>query len=141
MVIGIQRDEFGFPVTLEQQPDLIDVIGHYSSGKGGFWIALDNKKLVGSIGLLDLGAGQSSLRKMFVLPEYRGSGVAFDLLVHLIEFAKAKNFNDIYLGTTSKYHAALRFYEKNDFVRVNESDLPNGFPKFAPEDVFCHLAL
>ena len=57
MVIGIQRDEFGFPVTLEQQPDLIDVIGHYSSGQGGFWIALDNKKLVGSIGLLDLGAG------------------------------------------------------------------------------------
>jgi GNAT superfamily N-acetyltransferase len=141
LVVGIQRDEFGFPVSADQQPDLLDVPGHYRSGSGNFWIALAGERLVGTIGLMDLGGGRGSLRKMFVLPELRGAGVAPRLLECLLGWARTHGFKTLYLGTTCKYHAAHRFYEKNGFTRLPARDLPEGFPRFDIEDRFYSRAL
>jgi GNAT superfamily N-acetyltransferase len=141
LVVGIQRDEFGFPVSADQQPDLLDVAGHYRSGSGNFWVALANDRLVGTIGLLDLGGGLGSLRKMFVLPEFRGAGVAPRLLERLLDWARTHEFATLYLGTTSKYHAAHRFYEKNGFTRLPAEGLPEGFPRFDIEDRFYSRSL
>ena len=141
LVVGIQRDEFGFPVSASQQPDLLDVGKHYRAGSGNFWIALAGDRLVGTIGLLDLGGGRASLRKMFVRPEFRGKGVAPALLERLLDWAENHDFSAIYLGTTSKYHAAHRFYEKHGFTRVSAESLPEGFPRFEIEDRFYARSL
>lgn len=141
LVVGIQRDEFGFPVSAEEQPDLLEVRRHYGVGAGNFWIALVNDRLVGTIGLLDLGGGRASLRKMFVAPELRGKGVALLLLERLMQWARSHDFSTIYLGTTSKYHAAHRFYEKHGFTRIPAECLPEGFPRFEIEDRFYSRTL
>jgi hypothetical protein len=36
LVLGIQREEFGVPVTLEEQPDLRDVPSYYQKDHGAF---------------------------------------------------------------------------------------------------------
>jgi hypothetical protein len=36
LVLDIQRREFGIPVTLDTQPDLIDVAGFFRKGAGEF---------------------------------------------------------------------------------------------------------
>ena len=141
LVVGIQRDEFGFPVSADQQPDLLDVPGHYRRGSGNFWIALADGRLVGTIGLMDLGGGRGSLRKMFVPPEFRGAGVAPRLLETLLDWARTRGFTTLYLGTTSKYHAAHRFYEKHGFARLEADRLPQGFPRFDIEDRFYSRSL
>ena len=136
LVVGIQRDEFGFPVNATHQPDLQHISEHYLGGLGNFWIALSNDRLVGSIGLMDLGGGQSCLRKMFVHPEFRGLDVATLLFERLLAWAKNHHFSTMYLGTTSKYHAAHRFYEKNGFTKISAVNLPKSFPQFEIEDCF-----
>ncbi|HEX2683161.1 MAG TPA: GNAT family N-acetyltransferase, partial [Ferruginibacter sp.] len=82
------------------------------------------------IALLDIGQRKGALRKMFVAREYRGMPWAAgqQLLDTLLYWAKEKKFGEIYLGTTAKFLAAHRFYEKNGFAAINKETLPGGFP-------------
>jgi len=74
LIVSIQQREFNIPITAEDQPDLLDIPNYYQKNCGIFWVALHNEDVVGTISLLDIGNGQSALRKMFVPQHYRGSG-------------------------------------------------------------------
>src|SRR5215470_19353281 len=130
LILDIQRTEFGIPITLEEQPDLSDVNNFYQTKNGNFWVALVDSAVVGTIALLDIGNRQGALRKMFVHKAYRGRsfGVGQKLLDNLFEWAVQKNFREILLGTTEKFVAAQRFYEKNGFIEIEKKTLPTEFP-------------
>ena len=142
VILPIQREEFGFPSTIESQPDLLDIPNFYQSGAGGFWIALEGTKVVGTIALRDIGNHHGALRKMFVRATHRGKGysVAERLLGHLVNASRGK-LSDIFLGTTERYLAAHRFYEKNGFNRIADSALPMAFPRVAASTRFYRLAV
>lgn len=129
LILPIQREEFGLPVSIDVQPDLLAIAEVYQRGSGQFWIALDGDKVVGTIALLDIGSQQVALRKMFVKASHRGAelGVAKALLNTALHWSREKNLRDIYLGTTAHFHAAHRFYEKNGFVEVPAIELPENF--------------
>jgi GNAT superfamily N-acetyltransferase len=130
LILTIQKDEFGIPITLNMQPDLGEIPKYYQVDNGNFWIAKMNKKVIGTIALLDIGNNKGALRKMFVAKEYRGKefGVGQSLLNNLIDWARQKQMVEILLGTTEKFVAAQRFYEKNGFVEIQKNDLPKEFP-------------
>ena len=129
-ILNIQKDEFGIPITLDMQPDLTDIPKFYQINNGNFWIAKINDKIIGTIALLDIGNNRGALRKMFVAKEYRGKefGVGQKLLTNLINWCKNKGVVELFLGTTEKFIAAQRFYEKNGFIEINKKDLPKAFP-------------
>ena len=142
LIVGIQRDEFQIPITLKDQPDLQDIPGFYQQGAGNFWVAVAKGEVVGTVALLDLGNHQAALRKMFVHASYRGRrhGVSARLLDTLLEWARARGVKDLYLGTTEKFLAAHRFYERNGFQQIAPSELPPRFPKMAVDSRFYHRA-
>jgi GNAT superfamily N-acetyltransferase len=144
LVLGIQREEFGVPVTLEEQPDLRDVPSYYRKDNGAFWVAVDGSEIVGTVGLLDIGHGQGALRKMFVAPSHRGAavGVGAALLRTCLEWAAAAGMHDVLLGTTEQFQAAHRFYEKSGFVEIPREALPAQFPRMRLDTKFYryHLA-
>jgi N-acetylglutamate synthase-like GNAT family acetyltransferase len=143
LIVGIQRDEFKIPITLEDQPDLRDIPAFYQQGVGNFWVAVSEGDVVGTVALLDIGNHQGALRKMFVHASYRGpaSGVAARLLETLFEWSRARGVNDVYLGTTEKFLAAHRFYERNGFQQISAKELPPSFPKMALDTRFYRRAL
>ncbi|MCP4020543.1 MAG: GNAT family N-acetyltransferase [Desulfobacteraceae bacterium] len=130
LIVNIQQKEFHLPITAKDQPDLMDIKGFYQKGQGNFWAALDQDQVVGTIALLDIGNDQAALRKMFVNINYRGKekNIANQLLKTLFQWAQSKGITEIYLGTTPKFLAAHRFYEKNRFDEITEQDLPQTFP-------------
>jgi N-acetylglutamate synthase-like GNAT family acetyltransferase len=138
LIVSIQRHEFGFEIAGADQPDLSDIQNFYQTGAGGFWVALADGAVVGTIALRDIGNQQGALRKMFVKAPHRGSphAVAARLLRHLIAFANRKRVREIYLGTTEKFVAAHRFYEKNGFIRLPADKLPEAFPRMALDTRF-----
>jgi N-acetylglutamate synthase-like GNAT family acetyltransferase len=138
MIVSIQGGEFDIAITAEDQPDLRDIPNFYQRGSGNFWIALHQQTVVGSIALLDIGHGQAALRKMFVQPAYRGPvhGTARRLLETLLDWARTHQIGEIYLGTTAKFLAAHRFYEKSGFVEVARSELPAEFPVMSVDSKF-----
>ena len=142
-ILSIQRDEFGVKVTAEDQTDLREVRAVYQSGTGGFWVAEQAGRIVGTIGLIGFGEREGALRKMFVAAEARGRehGVAARLLAILVDHARAQGIIAITLGTIARLHAAIRFYETNGFKPVAPEDLPEGFPRMAVDTHFFRLEL
>jgi predicted N-acetyltransferase YhbS len=143
LVLPIQQIEFGVPITREEQPDLTDISGFFQIRQGGFWVADLDGRIVGCIGLKDIGDGQGVLKKMFVAAGLRGPEfrIGFKLLDTVLTHARRCGFADIYLGTTSVLLATHRFYEKNQFTRISPDQLPANFPHVEVDDRFYHLAL
>src|SRR5262245_5251171 len=143
LVLPIQQSEFGIPIALQDQPDIVDVDGFYRNGNGNFWVALAGTVVVGTIGLLDIGNGVGALRKMFVSAPLRGAewGVARRLLGTLLRWCGAHGFTSVYLGTTDKFLAAHRFYQKNGFIEIAKGELPPAFPVMSVDSRFYRLAL
>ena len=143
LILPIQQIEFNVPVTIEDQPDLMDIETNYQQTGGGFWGALAGQELVGTIALIDIGEHGGAIRKMFVRKEYRGKElqIAQRLLEILIGYCRRREITDLYLGTVHWLHAAIRFYERNGFVRIEKAELPASFPLMPVDNTFYHLHL
>ena len=143
LILSIQQDEFHVAITREDQPDLSDIPGFYQQGKGNFWLAVYDDQVIGTIALVDIGNGQGALRKMFVKAAFRGSryNTGHQLLQQLLIWAKQQDMGVIYSGTTEKFLAAHRFYEKNKFVQIEKRDLPAAFPDMKVDNRFYQRKL
>lgn len=143
LILPIQRDEFGINITLQNQPDLLDIPGFYQKGAGNFWLALLGGQVIGSISLLDIGNRQAALRKMFVAQPFRGAPPhpAAALLQELFSWSRAQGLAEIFLGATDKFKAAHRFYEKNGFREITKPELPPAFPVMSVDSKFYQYTL
>ncbi|WP_044199338.1 GNAT family N-acetyltransferase [Dyadobacter tibetensis] len=143
MILDIQQKEFNVPITREEQPDLYQIDSFYRGGGGEFWLATQSGEVIGSIALIHIGNQQGVIRKMFVKKDFRGKefGIAKRLLDELVARARQMGLTDIYLGTVHQLQAAIRFYEKNGFERIEKTSLPPKFPLIPIDDVFCHLKI
>lgn len=143
LILPIQQLEFNVSITVNDQPDLLDIASYYQQPGGNFWGAFSDGQLVGTIALLDIGHGAGAIRKMFVKKEFRGKekSIAQQLLNNLIAYCEAKNITDIYLGTIAQMNAAQRFYERNGFKQFAADDLPSYFPRMQVDNLFYHLQL
>jgi GNAT superfamily N-acetyltransferase len=143
LILNIQQKEFNVPVTLADQPDLLDITNFYYKPGGIFLGAFIDEKLVGTIALVKFNAEAGAIRKMFVKKEFRGKefNIAQQLLEQLIKYSKENGIKNLYLGTVSILQAALRFYEKNNFITIPKETLPADFPLMKPDNVFCQLQL
>lgn len=143
VILPIQREEFGIPITAADQPDLAAIPDFYQSGLGDFWVAKADGTVVGTIGLKDIGNRQAALRKMFVAAPWRGRahGVAARLLAELLDAARARGIETVFLGTTDRFLAAHRFYEKHGFAEMAPDALPPAFPRMAVDSKFYAIRL
>ena len=80
---------------------------------------------------------------MFVAKDYRGKefGIGQSLLITLVAWARHKGITEIFLGTTEKFIAAQRFYEKNSFVEIQKQNLPVEFPVMAVDVKFYKFSV
>ena len=139
LITDIQQIEFQVNITLADQPDLLDISNFYFQGAGHFWCAVTaENQVIGTIALIDIGATNGVIRKMFVQQAYRGKeyGIADRLLQTLEDWAIAHGIFTLTLGTFDQLHAARRFYEKKDFRPVDVLDLPPNFPRMAVDNLF-----
>lgn len=143
LILDIQQNEFGLPITIDDQPDLREVEKFYFRNNGGFWLAIDDERVVGTIALIDIGNRQSALRKMFVHKEYREKekALAQKLINTLIDWCRQSGIGEIYLGTIDTMIAAHRFYEKNGFVEIEKLALPPNFPVVRVDNKFFMRSL
>ncbi|OMQ10333.1 GNAT family N-acetyltransferase [[Flexibacter] sp. ATCC 35103] len=143
LILNIQQKEFNVAITIEDQPDLLNIQNFYYGGGGHFWGAFVDDELVGTIALVKFNNTQAAIRKMFVKKEYRGKefSIAQKLLDTLVDYCTKNQIEDLYLGTITVLEAALRFYERNNFIRIEKVSLPNTFPVMSADNVFCHLKL
>jgi GNAT superfamily N-acetyltransferase len=143
LILNIQQKEFNVPITLEDQPDLLNIKNFYFESEGCFLGAFIDGKLVGTIALVKFNNEAGAIRKMFVRKEFRGKeyNIAQQLLEQLIKYSEQNGLKNLYLGTVTILKAALRFYERNNFITIPKETLPVDFPLMRPDNVFCQLQL
>jgi putative acetyltransferase len=97
-------------------PDPFDP-GAFVAPTGGFWVAMDDREPVGSIGLTPLeGEGRAELDVKYVAPTHRRRGVAQALLSEVETHALAAGLHEIVLRAGDPQPEALRFYRAAGFV-------------------------
>lgn len=138
LIVHIQQKEFGINITLAAQPDLGSIQEYYLNQGGNFWVAVDHGEVVGTVSLLRIKNNKFALRKMFVASQYRGASfnVAGRLLHNAETWARQREGLAIYLGTTERFKAAHRFYEKHGYNNIQKTDLPSDFPVMSVDSIF-----
>jgi DNA-binding MarR family transcriptional regulator/N-acetylglutamate synthase-like GNAT family acetyltransferase len=134
MIEQIQVKEFNIAITPDiNAPVLRAEESFYYHNTCNFWYAVDEQgSIIGSIGLRKINETQGEVKKFFLIPEYRGLGIAQLLLQTLVKSALKHGFVELFLGTVEQLQAAQRFYEKVGFKVVNKGSLPRQFE-------LCHL--
>jgi len=79
-------------------------------------------RLVG-VGGIEVHGTEAELKRFYVVPDARGTGVASALLQALVQYARGNGVRVLRLETGDKQHAAIRFYRKHGFVEI---------PRFGP---------
>ena len=72
---------------------------------------------VGGVELQDAGIGE--LKRFFVLPDYRGTGVADELITALTKYATDYGLDLLRLETGDRQQSAVAFYRRHGFVAVS----------------------
>lgn len=130
LVLHFQNDGTRPKVTVNDQPDLLNIRECYINAGGNFWIAIDdNNALIGSIGIMPCSNDIAVLKKFFVYESYQGEPfhLGQKLYAALLAFANKKGFKTIMLDTPYNTVRAHKFYEKAGFKKVAESELPLTF--------------
>lgn len=123
-VMDIKANEIGWK---SDAYELRDIPKYYLGGGGNFWIALDDDKIIGTTALENMGNGQGYLKRMYLTKEYRGTGVAQEMLSVLLQYARDRQIKEIYLatGTNPNVERAIAFYDKMGFEKIME--MPENF--------------
>jgi len=103
-----------------------------------YWVALDNGKVIGTVGILVAENNFGVLKKMILKKEFRGKefGVSKKLLETVIKWCEKNSISKLYLGTMNQFKAAQAFYEKNGFKQISRNELPNNFLNNPLDKVF-----
>ncbi|MBO0994534.1 GNAT family N-acetyltransferase [Bacillus sp. SD088] len=116
LIINVHQ-EFGFDYDRRLDVDL-DKISHIYGGRGGFCIAIDNGNIIGTSALREDTQCTGTLKRMYLLPPFRGKGIGQMLLRQVIEHAKQQEYEEILLDTVTWQKSAVKLYEKYGFIKT-----------------------
>ena len=112
----IKTGENSFRDIRDSQEDLNDISSHYLSPGGQFLVAESPVGIIGFIGLQkdEYRPDAGALKRLAVLPEYRGRGIGGQLVESMVSWARASGYKSICLSTGRK-EKARGIYEKHGF--------------------------
>jgi len=71
-----------------------------------------DEQAVGAGGFKKYQPGEVEIKRMFVMPEHRGKGIAFQILQELEKWAGELNYSECILETGKKQPEAISLYQK-----------------------------
>ena len=83
-----------------------------------FLVAFDDDVAVGCGGLRTLDGSHGEIKRMYVVPERRGTGVSTALLSALEGEARGRGWDRVVLETGDQQPEAMRLYEREGYTRV-----------------------
>lgn len=101
-------------------PDLKNIKKHYFDNKGTFYVAEDEGKIVGTIGVLRENKNVARLSRMYVPSKYRAQGIGQRLLNKIFQFCKNEGYTKMILSTYPEMGPAIRFYKRNGFKKYKK---------------------
>lgn len=94
----------------------------YAEPKHAYFVVERDGRVLGGGGIAPLAGGDGDtceLRKMYFLPDARGSGAGAAMMARCLAAAREAGFTHCYLETLTGMDAAQRLYERSGFRRID----------------------
>jgi len=100
--------------------DLTDVEAHYGARAGWFSVLVDGDRVVGTVAALPKDAATVEIKRLYLLPEYRGRGLGRRLLEHALGRARDAGFREAVAWSDERLRTAHAVYARMAFERIGE---------------------
>ena len=121
------------------EDELASLPGKYAAPEGRLILAFEAKQPVGCAALRPIDEQICELKRMYVLPQYRGQGVGKTLAQRLIEEARQVGYHLMRLDTGNFLTSAIKLYESLGFKQIEPyNQVPEEIRKIA---IFMELDL
>ena len=138
LILDIQNNEAKINLSLEEQPDLLDIPTCYEKDGGEFWLAVEGDKLIGTLALMNKGNGNAVLKKGFVRSDCRKQGILGKLYATLQEFAMEQGLKTFVFDTLSVATNCHSFFEKRGYRRITKDELPFSY-EYPDRDSYLYM--
>ena len=134
-MIEVIYREYNDPIYfLGADKDLLDIENFYVYQNGEFWIEIapgDDSRIIGSIAVERDVDNKFAvwLKRFYLLPEYRGTGLAKKMHKTVMEWCRLNKINKVHLWCNSKFRLAHFFFQRNGYEKtavrsVNHTAIP-----------------
>jgi GNAT superfamily N-acetyltransferase len=132
--------EHGVDITYQGiEDELASLPGKFAPPDGRLIMAIMSEQPIGCAALRRIDEQVCELKRMFVLPQFRGKGAGKALARKLIEDARTIGYGCMRLDTGNFLTAAVQLYESLGFQRIEPyNDVPEDLRKIA---IFMELRL
>jgi len=110
-----------FSDILEEEKELKDVDDYqraYVENRGLFLVVMDENKLVGTGAIKKYDEKIAELKRIWLLEEYHGQKIGYQVVMRLLDFARANGYERVWLQTSTKQERAIRFYTRFGFYKI-----------------------
>ena len=108
--LGIDLSFQNFEAELNSLP------GCYAAPTGAIFLATENSNPIGCVAIRQFSESEAELKRMYVVPEARGRGVAKALLQQAVGMASLQGYKSIVLDTLPSMESAKKLYSQFGFV-------------------------
>ena len=102
----------------EIDDELARLPGDYAPPRGALLIAPDGNRLVAMIGLRPIDARICEMKRLFVRPDARGRGLAWQLVRAILDEARRLKYEEIRLDTLPMMGDAQKLYVAMGFIDI-----------------------
>jgi putative acetyltransferase len=97
-------------------PDIEDYQHAYNEKDGAFLVMCADERIIATGALRRLEEGIAEIKRLWLLPEFQGQGLGYQMMSTLISLAKAKGYHTLRLETSPAYQQrAYAFYHQLGF--------------------------
>ena len=109
----------GFDLSFQDfERELAGLPGEYAPPRGRLLLALAGDEAAGCVGLRPLDGVTCELKRLYVRPAYRGTGLGRRLAVEMVAAARALGYERVWLDTVPSMGAAQALYRSLGFVEI-----------------------
>ncbi len=116
-------------------PDIDNYQQHYVDNGGAFLVMSDAGRIIGTGALHRLEDQVGEIKRLWLLPEYQGQGLGYQMMQALLAVARANGYTKVRLETSPAYQPrAFQFYRQLGFYEI---------PRYGddPDDVGMEMEL
>jgi GNAT superfamily N-acetyltransferase len=120
--LGLDLCFQGFAEELERLP------GKYEAPKGRLYLCYADSLPIACAALRPLDEATAEVKRMYVHPEWRGEGIARNMLHLLLKAAEMEGYESVRLDSLRRLEPAVRLYRSFGFVEIapyNENPEPD----------------
>lgn len=123
LICDILKNEFAMDERAFTYSDLDSIPKVYGGKKEIFFVADENGKIVGTVGIKEESKNVAILRRLFVKPNSRGKGYGLALIDKALDFCRNNGYRQILFHSSARMKAAIGLCLKRGFKEQQRLNL------------------